>query len=152
MRLSLAAPPAGLAAHLAEQAAAMRVAIETGDRRAYGRYDTAFHLGFFRDCGNRYLVQAYDRILGRVAALRTHLALGAPGEPARSFDDHEVIVDLVGRNRPDEIAAILHEHILRTKTNYMNAIAERAKEPGNVRTLRLRRQLALTRPDEPTRP
>lgn len=142
MRLTLAADREKLARLLAGEVAAMRIAVEAGNRRAYGRHDTEFHLAFFRDCGNRYLARAYESILGRVAALRTHLAIEAPGEPARSLADHEEIADLAARDRPDEIAAILEDHILRTKSNYLNALRKRSKEAADPRALRLRRQLS----------
>lgn len=122
---------------------AMSDAIVVEDLRSYGRHDTEFHLTFFRNCGNRYLARAYEHILGRVAALRTHLAIGAKGEPERSFSDHETIIELVKQNDLDSLINVLTNHILRTKNNYLEAFDQLPKQMSDSRTLRLRKQLSI---------
>ncbi|MBB4094506.1 GntR family transcriptional regulator [Ochrobactrum pecoris] len=144
MRLALGNNRKKLVSQLKKQFDLMRAAIDEDDLRAYGRCDTEFHLAFFRVCGNRYLARAYDSILGRVAALRTHLAIGAEGEPARSFADHAAIIELADAEKPEELRDILEAHIMRTKTNYLNAFNRLPRQPGDSRTIRLRRQLSLT--------
>ena len=144
MRLALIGNRKKLVSQLKKQYDLMRAAIDEDDLRAYGRCDTEFHLAFFRVCGNRYLARAYDSILGRVAALRTHLAIGAEGEPARSFADHATIIELADADKPEELREILEAHIMRTKTNYLNAFNRLPRQPGDSRTMRLRRQLSLT--------
>ncbi|MEJ5022514.1 GntR family transcriptional regulator [Ochrobactrum vermis] len=144
MRLALGNNRKKLVSQLKKQFDLMRATIDEDDLRAYGRCDTEFHLAFFRVCGNRYLARAYDSILGRVAALRTHLAIGAEGEPARSFADHAAIIELADADKPDELRDILEAHIMRTKTNYLNAFNRLPRQPGDSRTIRLRRQLSLT--------
>ena len=144
MRLALVCNRKKLVSQLKKQYDLMRAAIDDDDLRAYGRCDTEFHLAFFRVCGNRYLARAYDSILGRVAALRTHLAIGAEGEPARSFADHAVIIELAEADKPGELREILEAHIMRTKTNYLNAFSRLPRQSGDSRTMRLRRQLSLT--------
>ncbi|MHC5232715.1 GntR family transcriptional regulator [Brucella sp. LJL56] len=144
MRLALGNNRKKLVSQLKKQFDLMRAAIDEDDLRAYGRCDTEFHLAFFRVCGNRYLARAYDSILGRVAALRTHLAIGAEGEPARSFADHAAIIGLADAEKPEELRDILEAHIMRTKTNYLNAFNRLPRQPGDSRTIRLRRQLSLT--------
>ncbi|KAB2658282.1 GntR family transcriptional regulator [Brucella tritici] len=144
MRLALIGNRKKLVSQLKKQYDLMRAAIDEDDLRAYGRCDTEFHLAFFRVCGNRYLARAYDSILGRVAALRTHLAIGAEGEPARSFADHAAIIELADADKPKELREILEAHIMRTKTNYLNAFNRLPRQPGDSRTMRLRRQLSLT--------
>ncbi|MEN5278391.1 GntR family transcriptional regulator [Brucella sp. TWI432] len=141
--LSLARAKAKLVIDLNTHFEAMRVAIAKQDLRSYGRHDTEFHLTFFRNCGNRYLARAYDHILGRVAALRTHLAIGAKGEPDRSFGDHGLMIDLVKDNELTTLTTVLSDHILRTKSNYLNAFDQLPKQPSDTRTLRLRKQLSL---------
>ncbi|WHS30610.1 GntR family transcriptional regulator [Brucella sp. NM4] len=88
---------------LQKQLQAMTEAIDRGDMQAYGRADTAFHLAFFHHCGNRYLKNAYDLILGRVASLRTHLAIRAEGEPDRSYKDHAHMISLFAENKRDRL-------------------------------------------------
>jgi len=129
--------------HLRKQLAVMTDAVTSGDMQAYGRADTEFHLAFFHSCGNRYLQQAYTMILGRVAALRTHLAIRAEGEPDRSFKDHATMIELLADEKRDELASMLKAHILRTKDNYINAFVQFAADRGNGRAARLRRRLAI---------
>ncbi|MBB3609542.1 GntR family transcriptional regulator [Rhizobium sp. BK602] len=129
---------------LKRQLAAMDQAITTGDMQLYGRADTAFHLAFFQNCGNRYLQNAYSRILGRVASLRTHLAIRAEGEPERSYRDHADMIMLLANGERASLLVILAAHILRTKDNYLNAFRQLSVKVGTGRTMRLRRRFALT--------
>ncbi|SFT56153.1 GntR family transcriptional regulator [Mesorhizobium sp. YR577] len=129
--------------YLQKQLSVMTNAVAAEDMQAYGRADTEFHLAFFHSCGNRYLQQAYNMILGRVAALRTHLAIRAEGEPDRSFKDHATMIELLADDKRDELATMLQAHILRTKDNYINAFVRFAADRGNGRTARLRRRLAI---------
>lgn len=141
--LSLMHAKSKLIVDLTKHFEAMSGAIAIQDLRSYGRHDTEFHLTFFRNCGNRYLAQAYDHILGRVAALRTHLAIGAKGEPDRSFGDHGMIIDLVKKNDLNSLTTVLSDHILRTKSNYLEAFDQLPKQTSDTRTLRLRKQLSI---------
>jgi DNA-binding GntR family transcriptional regulator len=125
------------------QLTAMDAAIDAADMQAYGRADTQFHLAFFRHCGNRYLQNAYSLILGRVASLRTHLAIRAEGEPDRSYGDHSAMIALVAAGKREEIATMLATHILRTKDNYLNAFQQLPDNVDGGKTARLRRRLAL---------
>ncbi|MGO4711050.1 GntR family transcriptional regulator [Bradyrhizobium sp. 2TAF24] len=119
----------------------MSDAIRRDDLQEYGRADTDFHLAFFAACRNRYLERAYGQILGRVAALRTHLAIKAEGEPERSFRDHQTMIRLIGAKDTARLSRLLVAHILRTKANYLNAF--RTMPPGGPsgRALRLRKRL-----------
>jgi DNA-binding GntR family transcriptional regulator len=140
------APDAELKAQanrLTQMLAVMTEAIASDDMPAYGRADTEFHLVFLRGCGNRYLQNAYNLILGRVAALRTHLAISAEGEPDRSYLDHQAMIALLADGARADLSAMLKAHILRTKDNYLNAFEKMAAAKGDVRTARLRRRLAI---------
>lgn len=128
---------------LERQFAAMDRAIDTNDMQAYGRADTAFHLAFVHNCGNRFLQGAYHHILGRVASLRTHLAIRAEGEPDRSFRDHRDMIALFAENRRDELVAMLTAHILRTKDNYLDAFQKLEATNGGGKAARLRRRLSI---------
>ncbi|MEO9338450.1 GntR family transcriptional regulator [Mesorhizobium sp. SB112] len=131
------------AAKLQEMLGAMTEAVDNDDMRAYGRADTEFHLVFLRGCGNRYLQNAYNLVLGRVAALRTHLAITAEGEPDRSYLDHKAMIALLASGERGRLSATLRAHILRTKDNYLNVFEKMSAAKGDVRTVRLRRRLAI---------
>lgn len=116
-----------------------------GDMRLYGRADMAFHLAFFAHCGNRHLAEAYDMCLGRVSALRTHLAFASKGEPARSFADHQRIAAIFAGEDAVDLPEILDQHILRTRQNYIEALQDRlrALQRQGSRRDQMRRKLGM---------
>lgn len=62
-----------LARQLQDAVAAMVQAHASGDRRAYGHADTAYHAAFFLCCGNGLMRDAYRLAEARLATLRTLL-------------------------------------------------------------------------------
>jgi len=123
--------------------AGMVDAINAGDMRSYGRLDTQYHLAFLDGSENRYLQQGYALILGQVSALRTQLAVHTKAEPARSFEDHRLIIDLLGGGDRRRLRRVLSAHILRTEKNYISAFRSGAAE-SEPRIDRLRRRLKST--------
>ncbi len=123
----------------------MITALEQDDRLSYGAADTEFHLSFFRFCANRYLVDAYERNLGRVAALRTHLARRARGEPDRSCNDHQRLIELAETGKQGALATLLSRHILRTRESYIATLRERQElqSQNSDRVEKIRRKLRL---------
>jgi DNA-binding GntR family transcriptional regulator len=113
-----------LARALAELVEGMQEACSREDMQQYGRLDTQYHLALFERCDNRYLERGYRLILGRVAALRTQLAVRAEGEPDRSLADHLQLIELIKADRGDEVETVLFDHIQRTKDNYLAAFAK----------------------------
>lgn len=87
-------------------------------------------------------------ILGRVSALRTHLAFLTKGDPNRSFADHERIVGIFERGDDAALPEILDRHILRTRENYVEALAERTRAARNTggRSDHIRRKLGMAYP------
>ena len=130
---------------LRDALAQMIMALEQDDRLAYGAADTEFHLSFFKFSANRYLVDAYERNLGRVAALRTHLARRARHEPDRSFNDHRQMIELAEAGKHGALATLLSRHILRTRESYIATLRERQElaGPNSDRVERIRRKLRL---------
>ena len=115
---------------IAEQ---MTQARKRHDVREYLRLDTSYHAQFFRFCGNSYLEDAYNLIVGKVAALRTHLSV-RPTHTGRSYTEHGLIVEAVRRGDLEGALAILDKHIARTKHSYAKSIediaaADRARYP-----------------------
>ena len=87
------------------------------DRRAYLTADTSYHEVFFAHCGNSYLHDTYALHVGKVAALRTHLAL-KPLHTEMSFQEHEQMVGLLEKGDLKSALSVLNVHIARTKTTY----------------------------------
>jgi DNA-binding GntR family transcriptional regulator len=114
---------------------------ELGDTRGYLALDTEYHAQFFDFCGNSYMAEAYSRIVGKVAALRTHLA-ARPSHTKKSMAEHRAIVQAIEAGEDDTLRATLHRHIGRTKKSYAENIddiaqADRAFDANRPRSKQL---------------
>ena len=94
LRLSVERDPNGFAANLAAVVHQMAAAQRRGDQRGYLDLDTHYHAAFFEHCGNAYLRDSYDRYVGKIAALRTHLAM-KPLHTKMSFKEHQQMLEAV---------------------------------------------------------
>jgi DNA-binding GntR family transcriptional regulator len=136
LRLALERNRARLIEGLAEVCAGMDKVRAAGDEPAYLRLDSAFHEQFFANCGNRYFAEAYARIVPKVAALRTHLAI-RPDHTRMSYEEHKQILHAIQRKRDKELIPILDKHIERTRSAYTRNIEDIAAAdqvaPGSAR-------------------
>jgi DNA-binding GntR family transcriptional regulator len=123
LRHALERNPDRLTAGLAEAVARMRLARASGDPKAYLAADTAYHQVFFEACGNRYLAETYALHVGKIAALRTHLAR-KPMHTQKSFEEHEEMLALLGAGDLSTGLAVLDRHIDRTKSTYAAEIED----------------------------
>lgn len=105
------------------------------DSKAYLNEDTAFHLSFFAHCGNGLMAQNYDLFIGKIAALRTHLA-HKPHHTELSFREHEKMRDAVANGDVASALQILDVHISRTKETYSEGVTDiaAADNPPTRRT------------------
>ncbi|RTL98989.1 GntR family transcriptional regulator [Ancylobacter aquaticus] len=102
-------------------------ALGDGDVRRYLDLDTAFHLAFFAHCGNPYLQNAYGLYVGKIAALRTHLA-GRPQHTSLSLAEHTQIVAAVRDRDMARLSAILDAHLARTQETYEIGVEDISKD------------------------
>jgi DNA-binding GntR family transcriptional regulator len=101
---------------------AMSEAQAKGDTHAYARADNQFHGAFISHSGNKYFEAAYLLVSGQVSALRAHLSAHVIGEPARSFGEHQELIDRFEHGDVARVQEILANHIMRTRENYFKAI------------------------------
>ena len=92
--------------------AAMREALPASDWDGYRTADNAYHMAFLEECGNPYLLRAYNLTSSTLEALRVRLQGGAGNFRERSFLEHLRMVELLRAGRIDEAAGVLREHIL----------------------------------------
>jgi len=92
--------------------AAMRKVIAAKDWEGYRRADSAFHLAFLEESGNRYLLKAYHLTSAALEALRVRLQRGVGNFREQSFREHCEIAELLRAGKVDEAAALLNFHIL----------------------------------------
>lgn len=117
LKLSIARNRESLVADIAQIVERMASAQTAKDIRLYLRLDTEFHAAFFRHCENNYLRDSYDRYVGKIAALRTHLA-AKPQHTKLSFDEHVRLLDVFRGGTDTDISKILTAHIERTRDTY----------------------------------
>jgi DNA-binding GntR family transcriptional regulator len=113
----------------------MRKARARRDVKAYLAEDTRFHECFFDHCGNTLMAQNYGMFVGKIAALRTHLA-HKPQHTELSFREHEEMLDAVARGDAGAALAVLDVHIARTKETYSAGVTDiaAADMPADSRT------------------
>jgi len=92
----------------------------------YINADLAFHLTVAEATQNRLILHLMHAIRDQL-----HRALGSiyniPGSPARSVDDHELIIDAVAKRKPDEARARMHEHLTRVEEAVEAATAKASR-------------------------
>ena len=134
LKLCLEGDKDGALAGMTEALRTMEAADARGDRLSYARADTEFHEAFFRHCGNRFLVDAYKTVQGRIATIRTHLSVPLAREQKRSFKEHRAIVKAFGAEDMAQLEAILRAHISRAESAYAarGTVAASARSGGVV--------------------
>jgi len=100
----------------------MKRALAAKDTLAYGSADTAFHDALFAHCGNHYLMQSYQLIAGRVAALRTNLSSPIDIQTPASFDQHRKLLQLFEDGKFGEFAKLMTVHITSSGHAYARAL------------------------------
>jgi DNA-binding GntR family transcriptional regulator len=101
---------------------AMEQAAAANDNVAYGRADTALHEALFAHCGNRYLVESYQLVSGRVAALRTNLSAPIDVQTPASFEEHRLLVRLFERGDFAQFGKLMTSHITNSGLTYARAL------------------------------
>ncbi|WP_162652504.1 GntR family transcriptional regulator [Lentilitoribacter sp. Alg239-R112] len=123
--IALARNPKALAKDMARVVKDMAAARKADNETKYLALDTTFHQLIFQHCGNDYLSASYSRYVGKIAALRTHLA-NLPKHTSLSFDEHVQLADAVRDGDMTVVRKLLAEHIDRTRQAY--SVAEDAKD------------------------
>ena len=100
----------------------MKQAVAAKDTLAYGSADTAFHDALFVHCGNHYLMQSYQLIAGRIAALRTNLSSPLDVQTPASFDQHCELLDLFERGKFEGFTKLMTVHITNSGHAYARAL------------------------------
>jgi len=106
-----------------EQAIAdMKEALTGKDNVAYGRGDSALHDAFFAYCNNHYLVESYQLVSGRVAALRTTLSSPIDVRTPASFDEHRRLLRWFERGDLAAFETLLTQNIGNSGKTYARAL------------------------------
>jgi len=131
LRIALARKRARLIERL-ERTASQSEAAGTADAVGYQVFDAAFHEALIESTDNRELIEAYERISGRVRAIRyrfTH----SPEQVARSQRDHRDIVEALKGGRDAEAMKRLGRHVYSGYEQFLSAMRSAKKEAGKIR-------------------
>lgn len=123
MRLAMERNPESLIAALEDVLEQMTAALADGDIKTYLAADTLFHLRFLENCGNNHLLETYKMHIGKIAALRTHLAQ-KPQHTDMSFREHRLMVEKLAKGDVAGSLTVLDRHIDRTKKTYSSTIED----------------------------
>lgn len=134
LRLSYERDRKGLVRGLSGAVQGMTIARKQNDLRAYGKADADFHCGIISGCANRYLVEAYQRISARVAAIRTHMT-PRPRMTETAFAEHHRLVQLLQAGRLQAAVDLLGRHIDRNARYYVREVLD-PSEPSEATDLR----------------
>lgn len=119
--LALKRSPNALADDMARVVSEMKSARQAGNERRYLELDTEFHHLIFFHAGNDYLTSSYTRYVGKIAALRTHLAK-LPQHTELSYEEHVGLAKAVRKGDMSVIRDLLSQHIDRTRQAYRSAM------------------------------
>jgi DNA-binding GntR family transcriptional regulator len=100
----------------------MEKALAAKDNVSYGRADTALHEALFAHCGNRYMVESYRLVAGRVAALRTNLSSPIDVQTPMSFQEHGKLVMSFAQGDFAALESLLTTHIGNSGRTYTQAL------------------------------
>jgi len=114
---------------------AMASAHEGGRIARYLTLDGEFHKAFFEFCENRFLMDGYQAISGKVAALRTHLSQH-PTHTDKSNGEHVQIVNLLKDGDIRKAKSILKSHVTRGERTYADGIEDIATAGAESRRLK----------------
>lgn len=131
LRLAIQRDRSGLTKQMTEVVDEMADAQASGNVRRYLALDTDFHAAIFDHCGNAYLLDSYARYVGKIAALRTHLA-SKPMHTKLSFEEHVRILEAIRTETITGASEILLQHIGRTQRTYSSEVEDIAAADGSV--------------------
>ncbi len=109
---AMKAHPAPMLAKLDDAIARMKRAVAARNWDLYRRADSAYHLAFLEESGNRYLLRAYHLGAAALEALRVRLQRGQTNFREQSFGEHIDIARLLRAGDVEAACAILRTHIL----------------------------------------
>jgi len=110
IRAAAAQDRSGLCSELYRFLKEMKASVVDKNGRAYGELDTAFHEAIVNRSGNRFLIDGYERVGARLAALRNRIQHET--ETVRgSLEKHEWIVTAIDAGRIDEAVELMDSHI-----------------------------------------
>ena len=131
LRIALARNRVKLVENL-DKSASEAEAAGTADAVGYQIFDAAFHGALIEATENRELIEAYERISGRVRAIRyrfTH----SPEQVVRSQRDHRDIVEALKAGRDAEAIRRLGKHVYAGYERFLSEMKSAKEEAAKAK-------------------
>ncbi len=122
-----------LASKLLRICGSMEKARAAKKMKDYLELDTKFHDTLFEYTDNSYLADGYKMVVGKIAALRTHLSQH-PTHTEKSFAEHRKIAENLKEGKIKEAKTILKRHVTRGERSYAESVSDIAEEDKSSST------------------
>jgi DNA-binding GntR family transcriptional regulator len=136
LRIALARKRAQLIERL-DKTASEAEAAGTEDAVGYQVFDAAFHGGLIETTDNRELIEAYERISGRVRAIRYRFTHSRE-QVGRSQRDHREIVEALKAGRDEEALKKLGKHVYSGYERFLSEMKSAKKDAAKTKVKRER--------------
>ena len=100
-----------------------RESMHHGDSQGYVAANAAFHNAIYDGTHNIYVVESVQQLKGRLAPFR-QAQLYTPDRTARSFEEHEAIVNAIMRGDKDAAAQATRAHMGAARETYANLYSQ----------------------------
>jgi DNA-binding GntR family transcriptional regulator len=99
----------------------MKHFLDLNDIDNYLLHDASFHETFFSFCDNQYLIDFYNQISGKSAALRNRISK-QPKHPNKTYKEHESIYRNISDGNIDDAIQMIAEHFSSFEQYYIDNI------------------------------
>lgn len=118
LRLAHARRPAEALAQMRESIAVMTHSLETNNQMVYAGADSAFHQAAVDNCANKYLIESYKLVSGRLEALRSHNLTNWQNLRNKITVEHRAIVAAFDKGDLMLVEEIVDEHVSRMVSTF----------------------------------
>ncbi|NOZ31778.1 MAG: GntR family transcriptional regulator [Alphaproteobacteria bacterium] len=108
----------------------MEAVFSLEDPHAYQLLDNRFHVAIVEQGANRFLSEAYARIVAKISALRTHLSSPQKYLLQKSLEEHRMIANKLQKSEISYVRDLLRDHIQRTSEFHQRLIQAQERTAG----------------------
>ena len=112
----------------------MTQSLETDNRLDYAAADSAFHQAAVENCANRYLIEAYKLVSGRLDTIRSHNLTDWHKLRNKMTSEHRNIAVAFEKDNLMKVEEILDRHISRMISTFRIARRKAEHEKANLKT------------------
>ena len=134
IRLANARRPQETIVQLRAALETMTKSLETDNRLAYAAADSAFHQAAIDNCANRYLIDAYKLVSGRLDTIRSHNLTNWQKLRNKTTSEHRIITAAFEKDNLMKVEEIIDRHISRMISTFRIARRKAEYEKALLKT------------------